>query len=69
MTGSQSAARPRLRAKPCSRTLTLDDAIAIHRRSALGEAQHVLAAVFGVNQGRISEVLSGKRWPEANAPD
>jgi hypothetical protein len=53
------------RSPPCSRKLTLDDAIAIWRRRGRGEAQHVLAADFGVNQGRIAEVLSGKRFPEA----
>lgn len=26
--------------------------------------QHQIAAVVGVNQGRVSEVLSGKRFPE-----
>jgi hypothetical protein len=25
----------------------------------------VIAAAFGVNQGRISEILKGKRFPEA----
>jgi hypothetical protein len=48
-----------------SRRLTLEDAIEIHRRRWLGEAQHSLAAAFSVNQGRISEVLSGKLFPDA----
>lgn len=55
----------RRRAKRCSRALTLEDAVSIHRRSALGEAQHVIAAAYAVNQGRVSEILSGKRWPQA----
>lgn len=54
-----------MRAKRISPPLTLEDAIEIWRRHWLGEAQHVIAAAFRVNQGRISEVLSGKRFPEA----
>jgi predicted XRE-type DNA-binding protein len=54
-----------MRANPTSRLLTLSDAVEIwHRRSA-GEAQHKIAAAFDVNQGRISEILSGKRFPAA----
>lgn len=53
------------RSQRVSRRLTLQDAIEIHLRRALGEAQHVLAAAFGVNPGRINEVLSGKLFPEA----
>lgn len=56
-----------MRAAKCSPKLTLEDAIEIHRRRWLGEAQHVLAAAFGVNPGRVSEVLSGKLFPEAKA--
>lgn len=26
--------------------------------------QHQIAALLGLNQGRVSEVLSGKRFPE-----
>ena len=54
-----------MRAIAVSHRLTLEDAIEIHRRRWLGEAQHVLAAAFHVNPGRISEVLSGKLFPEA----
>ena len=54
-----------MRANPTSRLLTLSYAVEIwHRRSA-GEAQHKIAAAFDVNQGRISEILSGKRFPAA----
>jgi hypothetical protein len=56
-----------VRANPVSRRLTLADAVQIWRRRARGEAQHVLAAAYGVNPGRIAEVLSGKRYPEARA--
>ena len=27
--------------------------------------QHEIAAIIGLNQGRVSEVLNGKRFPEA----
>lgn len=53
------------RANPVSRRLTLADAVEIWHRRSNGEAQHVLAAAYGVNPGRIAEVLSGKRFPEA----
>lgn len=29
----------------------------------LGLFQHQAAAVLGINQGRVSEVISGKRYP------
>jgi transcriptional regulator with XRE-family HTH domain len=48
-----------------SRHLTLVDAIEIWRRRLNGEVQHRIAAAFDVNQGRISEILSGKRFPAA----
>lgn len=28
-------------------------------------AQHEIAAAFGVNQGRVSEIVNGKRYPRA----
>ncbi|GAB4187896.1 MAG: hypothetical protein OHK0024_28340 [Thalassobaculales bacterium] len=55
------------RAKPVSPRLTLEDAVEVHRRAWLGEAQHEIAAAYRVNQGRISEILAGKRFPEARA--
>jgi len=36
-------------------------AVAFARR----QAQHLIAAAFGVNQGRISEIVNGKRFPQA----
>jgi hypothetical protein len=48
-----------------SRSLALRDAVAIHRRRAGGQVQHRIAAAYDVNQGRISEFLSGKRFPAA----
>jgi len=53
------------RSQPVSRKLTPQDTVEIWRRRLKGEAQHVLAAEFGVNPGRIAEVLTGKRYPEA----
>jgi len=52
------------RTPPRSRRLTRDDASLIWRRRAEGAAQHEFAAELRVNQGRISEELSGKRFPE-----
>jgi len=54
-----------MRAANTSRVLTLQDAIEIWRRREQGEAQHAIAAALGVNQGRVSEVLNGKTFPEA----
>jgi predicted XRE-type DNA-binding protein len=54
-----------MRAANTSATLTLQDAIRIWRLRASGQAQHKIAAALGVNQGRISEVLSLKKFPEA----
>ena len=31
----------------------------------LGLKQHQAAAILGLNQGRISEVITGKRYPSA----
>jgi hypothetical protein len=41
--------------------LTFDDAAEVWKRHFLGEAQHHIAQAFGVNQGRISEILKEKR--------
>ena len=51
--------------KKPSRRLTLRDAVEVWLRRWQGHFQHHIAADFGVNQGRISEVLTGKRFPEA----
>ena len=54
------------RSPSTSPALSLDDAIEIvKRRELLGEAVHAIAASFRVNPARISEVLNGKRHPEA----
>jgi hypothetical protein len=54
-----------MRSNRISPRLTQEDAVEIVRRHWLGEAQHVIAAAFHVNQGRISEILNGKRFPQA----
>jgi transcriptional regulator with XRE-family HTH domain len=38
-------------------------------RKSLGLFQHQIAAVLGMNQGRVSEVLTGKRHPEVPPSD
>ncbi len=43
--------------------LTLDDAVQVWLRSWNGEYQHEIAASFGVNQGRVNEVLKNRRHP------
>ncbi|MBY8974640.1 helix-turn-helix transcriptional regulator [Rhodobacteraceae bacterium NNCM2] len=48
-----------------SRRLTLQQAVEVWIRRSKGHLQHHIAAHFGVNQGRISEILSGKVHPEA----
>ena len=32
---------------------------------ALGHMQHDVAARFGINQGRVSEIVNGKSHPDA----
>lgn len=43
--------------------LTDDTIREILRRLALGHYQHDIAADLGINQGRVSEVNTGKRRP------
>lgn len=45
--------------------LTFDDAVEIWLRHWQGEFQHHIAASFGVNPGRVNEVLKGSRFPES----
>lgn len=56
-----------MRSANISSRLTEADAVEIWRRRLRGEAQHVLAAEYKVNPGRIAEVLSGRRFPDARA--
>lgn len=54
-----------MRATNHSRSLKFSDAVQIWLRRFEGEAQHRIAAAYDVNQGRISEILAGKRYPAA----
>jgi len=44
--------------------VTREMAVMIHRLRAVGMLQHDIAALYSVNQGRISEVLKGRRFPD-----
>jgi plasmid maintenance system antidote protein VapI len=35
--------------------------VEVWKRHFLGESQHHIAQAFGVNQGRINEILKGRR--------
>lgn len=48
---------------PRTPRLTIEDAKEVWRRYRAGEFQHEIAAFFRVNQGRISEIITGKRHP------
>jgi hypothetical protein len=41
--------------------LTYDDAIDVWLRRTAGEYQHTIAASYGVNPGRVNEVLKGHK--------
>jgi hypothetical protein len=47
--------------------LTFDDAVEVWKRHFLGETQHHIAQAFGVNQGRVSEILAAKRHAGSRA--
>ncbi len=49
-----------------SKSLTLKDAIEILKLRKQGHFQNRIAAKFDVNPGRISEIVKGKRFPEAH---
>jgi predicted XRE-type DNA-binding protein len=46
---------PRVTAVMASKILTL---------GKMGMLQHDVAALFGINQGRVSEIINGKRFAE-----
>ena len=50
-----------------SRTLTSEDAAVIKKRLKSGEIQSRIAADFDVNGGRISEINTGKLFPNVEA--
>ncbi len=45
--------------------LTFDDAVQIHMRIWDGELHSRIAAAYDVNGGRISEINTGKLYPES----
>ena len=44
--------------------LSESDVAKIKARLRRGELQHRIAADFDINPGRISEINTGKRWPD-----
>lgn len=48
--------------------ITLEMAAQIKALCDQGHLQHDVAAHFGINQGRVSEVVNGKRFPKVK-PD
>lgn len=53
---------PRRKRKPCYR-LTFEDAIIVWKMRWAGELVSRIAMAFDCNQGRISEILTGKLHP------
>lgn len=43
--------------------LRIEDVAIIKARLARGDFQHVIAADYELNQGRINEIAKGRRWP------
>ncbi len=47
-----------------SPSVTADMAAHIkYLKQTLGLYNHQIAAIFGINQGRVSEIMTGKRYP------
>lgn len=51
------------RAEPSGRKLNAADASIVKGMVARGDRHHDIAAWFGVNQGRIAEVVTGDKFP------
>jgi len=47
--------------------LTFDDAVDVWLRHWAGEYQHTTAATYGVNPGRINEILKGHKHDGSEA--
>lgn len=47
--------------------LSVKDIVMIKLRLAKGDMQHDIAADYGINQGRISEINTGKRYASVPA--
>ena len=54
--------------KPCPK-VTKAMALEMHRLNKAGWLQSRIAAQFDVNQGRVSEVLTGKRHSDVFEPE
>ena len=52
-----------------SKSITLKMARDFHRLRKRGWFVNRIAAEYDVNPGRVSEVLTGKRFPEAKDPE
>lgn len=50
--------------RKASPTVTADMAAEIKRLKSTGLYHHQIAALLEINQGRVSEVMTGKRFPE-----
>jgi hypothetical protein len=55
------------RAEPSGVSLTEDDASLVKGMLVRGDRQHDIAAWFGVNSGRISDIANGGRFASASA--
>jgi predicted transcriptional regulator len=64
---SRKASGENLMTRSKRRCPNFDEAVEIWRMLFGGMDQHDIAAKFGFNQGRISEVKTGRRFPEAYA--
>ena len=51
--------------RPIRRKPNFAEAVEIHRLLARGYYQHEIASIFGYNQGRISDIKTGKEWPNS----
>lgn len=51
-----------------SKKLTIEDAVQIIARLSRHEFQNRIAADYDVNQGRIAEIKTGKKFPELRRP-
>ena len=49
------------------RTITFEEAIEVHKLISKGHQQSQIAAFFGTNQGRISEIKNEKRHAGSKA--
>lgn len=44
--------------------LSINQILDIKERVAAGEYQHVVAASYGINQGRVNEIVKGRRFAD-----